>query len=200
VNDCTATRWNADFLSDEKLRSLGFKRIGCSVRIHPSCVLIGCERIEIGDHVRIDPFCLISAGESINIGDYVHIAANCSLTGSECINIGPFVGISHGARVFSASDDYSADAVLSPNVPDDVRSVIKAPVTLEEHSCVGAGTVLLPGATLRAGSTVGALSLVRGTLEPWTVYAGIPAVPRAKRNGAVVLAKAADVRRRDAPR
>jgi acetyltransferase-like isoleucine patch superfamily enzyme len=33
----------------------------------------------------------------------------------------------------------------------------------------------LPGTIVPEGVAIGALSLVRGTLEPWSIYAGVPA-------------------------
>jgi acetyltransferase-like isoleucine patch superfamily enzyme len=40
---------------------------------------------------------------------------------------------------------------------------------------VGAHSVVLPGVRLAEGAAVGALSLVKGSLEPWSVYGGVPA-------------------------
>jgi acetyltransferase-like isoleucine patch superfamily enzyme len=40
---------------------------------------------------------------------------------------------------------------------------------------VGAGSIVLPGVEIGEGSVVGALSLVKSTLEPWGIHAGVPA-------------------------
>jgi acetyltransferase-like isoleucine patch superfamily enzyme len=58
-------------------------------------------------------------------------------------------------------------------------SVSSSPVA-EIH--VGAGRILLPGVTLGEGAAVGALSLVRRDVEPFTIVAGTPAKPIGERS------------------
>jgi acetyltransferase-like isoleucine patch superfamily enzyme len=178
---------NASFLSQDALKALGFATLGKAVLIHETCVLVRCDRIAIGDNVRIDPFCVLSAGESLEIGSNSHIAANVALMASRGISIGEFCGVSHGARVLSASDDFKAGALLGPQIPDEFRVVNSGHVRIERHGCVGANCVVLPGSTVREGATVGALSLILGEIEPWTVNAGVPARPVAKRDRDGVL-------------
>ena len=48
-------------------------------------------------------------------------------------------------------------------------------VVIGEHVIVGTGSVLLPGALLHQGVAVGAMSLVKQELQPFKIYAGIPA-------------------------
>lgn len=178
---------NADYLSDDELKSLGFASLGRNVRLHPSCVIVGCGQISIADNVRIDPFCVITAGASVHIGSYVHVSSYALLSGTHGITIEDFACVSHGARILSASDDFTAGALLGPQVPDDLRAVQTGRVFIERHACVGANSVVLPGARMCEGSTVGALSLVRGELAPWTVNAGVPAKAIAKRDREGVL-------------
>jgi acetyltransferase-like isoleucine patch superfamily enzyme len=178
---------NASFLTRAALENLGFASLGKDVLIHETSVLVGCDRISIGDKARIDPFCVVSAREPVSIGAYTHIAAHVGLLGAYGITIEDFVSVSHGARIFSASDDFKAGALIGSQVPDELRAVRSGRVVIERHGCVGANCVVLPGARLREGATVGALSLVRGELEPWTVNAGVPAKPVAKRDRDGVL-------------
>lgn len=173
---------NADFLPQERLLALGFAYLGKNVRLHSTCVLVGCDKISIDDDARIDPFCIISASELVEIGAYSHIAANVALMGASGISIASFCGVSHGARILSASDDFKAGALLGPQIPDEFRSVRTGRVIIERHGCVGANSVVLPGTKINEGATVGALSLVRGELSPWTVYGGIPAQPVGERD------------------
>jgi len=60
-------------------------------------------------------------------------------------------------------------------VPERYSNVKAAAVILRRHVIVGSGSIILPGVTLEEGTAIGALSLVRKSTEPWTVYAGIPA-------------------------
>jgi galactoside O-acetyltransferase len=165
---------NAGFLSPDQLAELEFAFLGKNVRIHSTCVLVNTQNMSIGNGVRIDPFSLLSAGNSITIGDHVHIATQCILMGSAPIRMSDFSGMSHGARLLSASDDFVGGGLIGPTVPDAYRNVDARPVALERHAVIGAGTVVLPGCVLEEGATVGALSLVTKTLAAWTVYHGNP--------------------------
>lgn len=136
-----------------------------------------CGRISIGDHTRIDPFCVLSARGGIEIGRHVHLAAHCTLAGNASIRIADFAGISHGVRLLSSSDDFSGAWLTGPTVPKDRTSPVHAAIHIGRHAILGAGTVVLPGVEVHEGAAVGALSLVRETLGPWIIHAGIPARP-----------------------
>jgi galactoside O-acetyltransferase len=45
---------------------------------------------------------------------------------------------------------------------------------LKRHVIIGAGTTILPGCVLGEGASVGAMSMVTKSLDPWGVYFGIP--------------------------
>jgi acetyltransferase-like isoleucine patch superfamily enzyme len=185
---------NAAFLTGDELAALGFASLGSNVRIHKSCVLINCQNMSLGDGVRIDPFCVLSAGSSLEIGTYVHIAAHGVVMGSAPIVLGDFAGMSHGARVLSASDDFVGGALIGPTVPEAYRNVDARAVTMERHAVIGAGTLVLPGSVLEEGATVGSLSLVKGRLAAWTVNFGTPARKLRSRDREGVLAAEARFR------
>lgn len=180
---------NHEYLSRAELERLGFAVLGDDVRIHASCVLVGCERMMIGSHVRIDPFCIVTIGGRLTIGDHVHIAGHAALVGSGTIEIGDHANISHGAKLVSSSDHFSAAGIAGPLVPEAFRRVEHGPVSVGRHAIVGAGSVLLPGAALGEGATVGALSLVKRDAAPWTVHAGVPAreIGHRDRDGVLTL-------------
>ena len=144
---------NHEYLSRADVEQLGFAALGEDVRIHPSCVFVGCERISIGSHVRIDPFCIITIGGRLVIGDHVHISGHTSLVGGGPIEIGDHANISHGAKVLSSSDHFSAAGIAGPLVPDAYRQVDQRPVSIGRHAIVGAGSVILPGGLLGEGTS-----------------------------------------------
>jgi galactoside O-acetyltransferase len=187
---------NARFLTGAELDRLGFAEIGENVLVHESAVLVGAERIRFGSNVRVDPFCVISAGEMMSIGSHVHIAAHVLLSGGGGITLHDFSGISHGTKLLSASDDFSAGVLTGPTVPDDLRNVRAEAIVIGRHAVVGANSVVLPGARVEEGATVGALSLARGTLEAWKVHAGVPARIVGNRDREGVLRGEADLRQR----
>ncbi len=180
---------NAAYLSRESLERLGFAGLGDDVLIHPTCVLVGCERMRIGSHVRLDPFCVVTMSADLVIGDRVHVSAHASLLGGGGIVIGDFACVSHGARVLSSSDDFSGGRICGPMVPPHHRHVVTARIEIGRHAVLGANSVILPGGGIGDGATVGALSLVKTPLEPWTVNAGVPTRVVSRRDRAGVLAQ-----------
>jgi acetyltransferase-like isoleucine patch superfamily enzyme len=111
----------------------------------------------------------------MKIGDYVHIASYCFLSGGEGIELSDFAGLSHGVRLYSRNEDYSGLALTNPTIPEAFLKLQKGRVTLGRHVIVGCGSIVLPGVEIAEGSSVGALSLVKSSLAPWGIYAGIPA-------------------------
>ena len=173
------------FFSDAELFDLGFASLGENVKISRKASIYGAGQISIGNNVRVDDFCILSAGVGgISIGSFIHIAAYSSLIGKERIELKDFSGLSARVSVYSSSDDYSGRWMTNPTIPDEFTGVKHAIVTLGRHVIVGAGSVVLPGATLEDGVAVGALSLINGRCREFGVYFGAPAkrVSERKRN------------------
>ena len=163
------------FYIDDQLRDVGFRALGKNVAIHEDVNIHGVENIRFGDNVRIDAYVTIIATGPIEIGSYVHIGSYCLLSGGEGISIGDFSALSQGVKIYSRSDDYSGKTLGNPTVPDKYKAIKRGKVTLNRHVVIGAGSVIMPGVTIGEGSSVGALSLVGGSLPPWGVYFGSPA-------------------------
>jgi acetyltransferase-like isoleucine patch superfamily enzyme len=164
------------FFSSEELAQIGFREFGNNVRIARNNVIICPKNISLGNNVRIDSFCSILAmGGELKIGSYVHIAAYCYVNASAGVIIEDFCGLSQGTKVYSRSDDYSGEFMTNPTVPAKYTNVISGKVTFRKHSLIGSSSVVLPGVTVGEGVSVGALSFVARSLEPWFVYFGSPA-------------------------
>jgi acetyltransferase-like isoleucine patch superfamily enzyme len=169
------TNYRADYLSFKSLGALPFKSIGEDVLIHERAMLVGVENIAIGSHVRIDADVELVATGELTIGCYSHIAAGVFIAAKGGFEMENFANISHGACIYTVNDDYSGEYLMGPTVPAELRRVAAARVRLEEYSAIGAGSVVLPGVILAEGSVLGALSLLRESTQPWTIYGGIPA-------------------------
>jgi acetyltransferase-like isoleucine patch superfamily enzyme len=162
------------FLSQKQIDDMGFKKLGRNVLISDKASIYNPDLIEIGDNSRIDDFCVISG--SVTIGRFVHLAVFNNVAGGETgIVFEDFSGLAYGCHVFSQSDDYSGQSMTNPTVPDHFKKEYKAPVLIGRHSIVGTGSVIVPGVALGEGTSVGALSLVMKSTDPWSVYFGIPA-------------------------
>ncbi|MFA6238858.1 MAG: hypothetical protein WC635_16090 [Bacteriovorax sp.] len=165
------------YYNENELRKAGFKAIGKNVKIAKNCTIVGLENISIGDNVRIDSYCsIVASGEGfLKIGSFVHIGGYCLLSAGSGIQMDDFSGLSQGVRIYSNSDDYTGKFLTNPTVPAKYTGLSSGTVTLKRHVIIGSGTVILPKVTIEEGSSVGALSLVNRSLDPWGIYFGCPA-------------------------
>ncbi|MDD4929081.1 MAG: acyltransferase [Gallionella sp.] len=162
------------FLTEAALNAMGFKSLGLDVKISDKASIYNPELMEVGDYTRIDDFCVISG--KVTLGRNVHVAIFCNIGGGELgVTLEDFSGLAYGCHVFTQSDDYSGRTLTNPTVPDKYKRETKSAVLIKRHSIVGTSSVILPGVTLEEGTSVGAMSLVSKSTEPWTVYFGIPA-------------------------
>lgn len=158
----------------EELQDIGFARIGRNVLISRDAKIYKPEGIDIGDETRIDDFCILSG--RLTLGRNVHLAPGTQLAaGAGRITMENFSGCAFNVVATASSDDYTGSSLTNPTVPEFFKSrKIVRDIYIGRHVIIGAGTILLPGANLGEGSAVGALSLVKGEVDPWTIYAGNP--------------------------
>ncbi len=174
------------YYSEEELAAAGFKSVGKNVKIHNRSSIYCPENISIGDNVRIDDYVVIIGSGSLRIENNVQLCNYCFLGCTAGIVIQSFSTLAPGVKIFSSSDDYSGEYLTNPTLPKELTGGKKAPVLLEKHVIVGAGTVILPGVVLHEGVSVGALSLVKKDLDAWGMYAGQPAKFLKKRSNALL--------------
>lgn len=183
----------SNFLNEQELAALGLKSYGKNVLIGRHTVLYNPEKLEIGNNVRIDDFTTISG--KVVLGDYIHIAQFCGLYGgTEGIFLDDFSGLSSRVVIYATSNDYSGESLTNPMVPEKFKPTDKnAAVHLNKHVIVGCTSVILPGVEIGMGTSVGAMSLVGKSLDPWGVYAGTP-VKRLKERSKNLLKLEAQLR------
>lgn len=162
------------FLSREQLMNMGFRSLGRNVLISEKASIYGADRMAIGDNVRIDDFTVLSG--AITILRNVHVSVFCNVSaGSTGVTFDDFSGLAAGCHVFAESDDYTGQSLTNPTVPEAYRLVTRKPVHIGRHCIVGSGSRVFPGVTLGEGCSVGAMSKVTRSTEPWSIYAGTPA-------------------------
>jgi len=162
------------FYSREELASLGLDTYGQNVLISRKTSIYGAEKIVIGNNVRIDDFCILSG--KMTIGNYIHIGAYSGFfAGCTGITIGDFSTISSKVSLYALSDDYSGESMTSPMIPDKFRNVTEKEIIIGRQVIIGTGTSILPGVEIAEGCSIGAMSLVNKSTEPWGIYVGIPA-------------------------
>lgn len=160
------------FYTEEELQNLGFKSIGKDCMISRKASLYGTDKMSIGNNVRIDDFCILSG--NITLGSNIHISAYVALYGSMGIEMEDYTGISPHSTIFSAMDDFSGNYLIGPIHPEEYTNVTGGKVIVKRFSQIGANSVIFPNLTIAEGAVVGAMSMVRKDLKPWTIYIGIP--------------------------
>jgi acetyltransferase-like isoleucine patch superfamily enzyme len=128
---------------------------------------------------------------TVEIGDNTFINAGTSIISKENIKIGNNVTIAWGCTLYdhnSHSLDYRERQKDITRQNDDYKngrsfihskdwSVVKSkPIVIEDNVWIGFDSVILSGVTIGEGAIVGARSVVRENVEPWTVVIGNPAV------------------------
>mgnify|MGYP002073611550 CR=1 FL=1 len=162
------------YLPRDLLMNMGFKKLGNNIKISDRASIYNADQIEIGDNSRIDDFCVVSG--RVVIGRNVHIAPQCLVAGGEMgIILSDFSGLAYQVQIFSQSDDYSGLTLTNPTVPGNYKNEYKAAIRVGRHVIVGAGSIIFPGVDLADGCSVGALSLINRSTDPWGVYIGNPA-------------------------
>lgn len=165
---------STSFYTQEELLEIGFTSVGNDVLISRKTSIYGAEHISIGNHVRIDDFAILSG--NITIGSYVHIAAATLLFGGNAgIVIQDFATLSSRTAIYAVSDDYSGEYMTNPMTPEKYKNIIEEKVIIGKHVIIATGCTILPGVSLGEGCAVGAMSLIKKDVEPWSMVAGTPA-------------------------
>lgn len=163
------------FYNEEELKSIGLKKYGINVLISRKTSFYGASNISIGNNVRIDDFCILSG--KITIGSNIHIGAYVALYGAKGIILEDFTGISGRSSLYSAMDDFGGEYLIGPIHPKGLTNVTGGQIVLHRYSQIGAHSLIFPKVEIGEGCVIGACSMVRHNTEPWTIYAGVPAMP-----------------------
>lgn len=162
------------YYSKEELINMGAAYVGENVKVSRKAIIYTIEKKRFNDNCIVDAGCILTG--YIDIGKNVHIAAMCNIAGGEeGIVIEDFAGLAYGCNLFAGTDDYSGNYMTNPTIPDKYRNLIHKKIIIKKHSIVGASSVIFPGVTIEEGCSVGAMSLVTKSTEPWKIYMGIPA-------------------------
>lgn len=162
------------YLSDADLHAMGFARLGRNVKISDKAAIYDAHRIEIGDNCRVDDFSTLSG--TVTMGRNVMISALCHVAGgTPGVELEDFSTLAYGVKLMSQSDDYSGATMTGPTVPAEFKRETKRKSRLGRHVIVGTNSVIFPGVDVADGCSVGAMSLVTRSTEPWGIYVGCPA-------------------------
>ncbi len=126
--------------------------------------------IKIGDRTFINADTFLISRNSIEIGNDVTIAWGCTIYDHNSHSID---WKERRNDLFRQLDDYrnGNDFIKNKNW-DTVKS---RPIKIEDKVWLGFNVTVLSGVTIGEGAIVGACSVVREDVEPWTIVAGNPA-------------------------
>lgn len=145
--------------------------------------------ISLGKDVIIDPSTNIN---NVNIGDRVKIAKNCSIFGAESniLQIGAESYVGMGTLLNGFRDQLTVGRNVSfaqninvmtdsgPNASEEMQKffpLINGPVTIGDHSWIGANSVIMPNVSLGKFCVVAANSFVNKSFPDFSVVGGNPA-------------------------
>ena len=120
---------------------------------------------KIGPGCHIYPKAEIWAPWNFQCEDVVAIANGVTIYNPDMIKIMSHATISQDAYLCGATHDYN----------DPAFPMISKPITIEAYAWVCARSTVLMGVTLKQGAVLALGSVTSKDLEPWCIYAGIPA-------------------------
>jgi putative colanic acid biosynthesis acetyltransferase WcaF len=127
---------------------------------------------KLGRSVHIYPGVKIWAPWLLEVGDHVGIASGVNIYNMAHVKIGSHSVLSQGSHICAGSHDIDTDNL----------QLVTSPIYIGQNVWVCADAFLGPGVQLADGSVVGARAVVmRSIIEPWSVWAGNPAIKRRNR-------------------
>ncbi|GLX86647.1 hypothetical protein tloyanaT_29000 [Thalassotalea loyana] len=113
--------------------------------------------------------CPCNPDATITIGANTTVGYNTIIFSSKKITIGHDCMIA--PNVYIVDSDHGMDRSMLMNAQENVTDE----VVIENDVWLGTGAVILKGTYIPEGCVIAANSVVKGTLEPYTIYGGVPA-------------------------
>lgn len=182
-----------------------FRRAGRKVFIAAGVTLRHPRNIELGDEVILDEGCVLDArgdqGERIRLGNRVFVSRQAHISSrdgniavGDNVSFGPFAIVHSvdtstvriGSNVMIAANCYLVGSPDYRHERTDIPMLDQGfkegrGIEIGDDVWIGASTVVLDGARIGQGSIIGAMSLVRGEIPPYSIAFGVPATVRGRR-------------------
>jgi acetyltransferase-like isoleucine patch superfamily enzyme len=132
---------------------------------HPGNIVLG-SNIYIGHNSILKGY----YKSLMEIGSDTWIGQGCFFHSAGGLKIGNAVGIGPMVKILTSHHDDRNPELAVLELP-----LIFKPVVIEDGADIGTGSVILPGVTIGRNSIIGAGSVVTRDVQPFAVYAGVPA-------------------------
>lgn len=152
--DMPLTHWMLQFQGLGRwLAKRKLSQFGTESSLRPHSYLVRTDRIEIGSRVVIRPQTVIMANDIARI------------------IIGDDVLIGGGVHLYAANHRFDRrDTVIAAQGHSPAEDIV-----IENDVWIGANAIILPGCRIGRHSVVSAGSVVTKSIEPFSLYAGVPA-------------------------
>lgn len=120
---------------------------------------------KLGRNCHVYPKAVIWAPWNLHCEDVVAIADEAIVYNQSQITLRSHSTVSQQAYLCSATHDYD-----DPTFP-----MTSAPIVIGRYAWICARATVLPGVVIGDGAVLGLGSVASRDLEPWSVYAGLPA-------------------------
>lgn len=127
--------------------------------------LLRCFGAKLGPRCRFYPASRVWAPWNLQCEDTVMVADGAELYNPAPMLLASHAIVSQGAYLCGATHDYN-----DPKFP-----VVSFPMRLGRYAWVAARACVSPGVNLGDGAILGLASVATKDLEPWSIYAGVPA-------------------------
>lgn len=164
---------------DVTLRNKKYINFGRGVTLGKGVQIDGLstEGVHIGDRVVLGPYTIIEAtGVITELGRGCRIGADSGIGAFSFIGAagGVWIGkkVIMGQRVSFHSEKHNFQRL---DIPIKDQGVTRKGIVVEDDCWIGAGVIFLDGTRVGRGSVIGAGSVVRGDIPPFSIAAGVPA-------------------------
>jgi acetyltransferase-like isoleucine patch superfamily enzyme len=163
---------------DVNLRGAPLIQFGKGVTLERGVIIDGLLRqgIVLGDHVKIGPYSTLIGAPVSNMGEGILIGANSAVDAYSFLgSAGPITigkNVIMGEHVCFHPENHNFERI---DIPIQHQGTTRKGIVIEDDVWVGANVTFLDGACVRQGCVIGAGSLVRGEIPPFSVAVGIPA-------------------------
>jgi acetyltransferase-like isoleucine patch superfamily enzyme len=160
------------------LRNTSLIRFGKGVTLERGVIIDGLMRkgVVLGDNVKIGAYSVIAGAPASNLGEGIAVGANSAVDAYSFIGSSGFISIGEnvimGQHVGFHPENHNFDRT---DVPIREQGTTRQGITIEDDVWVGSNAIFLGGAHVGKGSVIGAGSVVRGNIPPYSIAVGIPA-------------------------